>query len=599
MADGPATLVDREVTDAMRAKVSQLPAIREGRSTGAPAELQKQPSGAGVQYRRLNERNPEWLGEYWRECRALYAGGPRLLKDEPLMRQLFPQHANEAPEVYKDRSSRAFYVTHAGEIIDHLLAGFAQDPIRLTSGVDEETTAEKELPTWWGDFATDISPPGGMKQPLGSFAVECLREMFVTQTAWVLIDLPRADPTAPPPESRLEEETRGLIDPYLCLMPTENVVDWQVDDETNELEWVVCYWRTRRRDGIAGSRKDITERWMFWTREGWTKYEHTFDPTHPPKGDDVIPIVDQGTHPFGKVPFVRITVPEGMYAMGKLHSLAREHFNKRCAVSWAEYKSLFAILYEFMATPEAGKFIPQGMGGDPKRATNQVRGQGYSQLRGEKDRAEFVGPDPAPFKAGRESCAEIMQEMHRVMFSMALSADMGTAALQRSGDSKAKDAKSIEVILVKVGEIIREGVDAVLDLVSSVRKEAEREVSTTGGEKFDADSVAAAIEEAVELLNGVPLRSPTFLQRYLFRLYKLALGPSATDEDLAAIRGELETVITAESLMMADAGPPGPLDRQGQKTDGGDAGDDEQDDEEPAEPTAKPKSRRLISSKTK
>lgn len=593
MGDQPGlqSQVDREISDAMRDKVGQLPAIRDGRSTQATPTLEQKPSSGGLQYSQLKERNPEWLGEYWSECRALYAGGPRLLKDEPLMKRLFPSHANEAADVYKDRTARAFYIAYAGEIIDHLIAGFAQDPIRLSAGVDEKTTAEIELPEWWSEFAGDVSPPGGTKQPLGSFAVDCLREMFVTQTAWVLVDLPRRDPLEPPPASRLEEEKSGLLDPYLCLMPTDNVVDWQLDDETGELEWVLCYWSMKRRASIRESRHDITERWMLYTRAGWEKYEHTFDPAHPPKKEDTVPLVDQGTHPFGVVPFVRVQVPEGLYAMGKLHSLAREHFNKRCAGSWAEYKALFAVLYEFMATPTANNFTPQGAAADPRRATNQIRGQGYSQVRGEKDSAQYIGPDVAPFKESRESCAEIMREMHRVMFSMALSANMDSAALQRSGESKDKDSKAIAVILVKVGEIMREGIQAVLNLVSGVRQEKDSEVKPTGGEKFDADSVAAAIAEAVELLNGVPMRSPTFMIRYLFRLYKLALGPSATDEDLEEIRTELETVITAESLLAADAGPPGPADKKDDAA--GDDGDDEGDDAPPPAAKPKPTSRRL------
>jgi hypothetical protein len=295
---------------------------------------------------------------------------------------------------------------------------------------------------------------------------------------------------------------------------------------------------------IRESRGAITERWMLYTRDGWEKYEHTYDPAHPPKLEDTVPLVDEGTHPFGVVPFVRMQVPEGLYAMGKLHSLAREHFNKRCAASWAEYKALFAVLYEFMATPQANNFTPQGIAGDPKRATNQVRGQGYSQLRGEKDRAEYIGPDVAPFKESRESCAEIMREMHRVMFSMALSANMDSAALQRSGDSKDKDAKSIAVILVKVGELMREGVDAVLELVSSVRQEKDGRREGDGRREVRRRQRCGRDRRSGRAAQRRADASPTFMSRYLFRLYKLALGPSATDEDLRPSRTSSRPVIT-------------------------------------------------------
>lgn len=605
---GLTTAADREITDAMRERAAKQDAITRSRDTAKPTLDDKPIEVRGVAYRTLNERNPEFLGDFWKECRALYAGGPRLLRDEELLKVVFPAHANEAPDVYKDRVKRAFYIAYPGEIIDHLLAGFAQDPVRLSAGIDEkDATKELALPVWWGDFAEDVSPPGGARQPLSAFAIECAREMMVTQTAWVLVDLPARDPTAPAPESRLDEEKRGLLDPYLCLMPTDNVVDWQIDDETGELEWVLCYWRTRPRDGLHARRDHIAEKWLYWTREGWERYETRWEVGHPPKPDDVVRLVDEGEHKFGVVPFVRIQVPEGLYAMGKLASIAREHFNKRCAVSWAEYKALFAVLYEFMAGETQRPFTPNmpqisHIQQDARRATNQVRGQGYSQLRGHEDRAEYIGPDVAPFKEARESCAELMREMHRVMFSMALSANMDSAALQRSADSKGKDAAQIAAILAKLGEILREGLDVVCDLVSKVRQESAKQVKATGGEKFDAESVAASITEATELLNGVPQRSATFLRLYLYRKYKLWLGPNTSDKDLEAIRKELDDSVTPESLMMADASPSGPLDKDGE----GDKGDDDPDDEnkdededdEPPKPApkagAKPRSRRIF-----
>ena len=602
MANGLSTQTDREITDAMKERVKTLPANMQARSTGASGELEQKAQVVGLPYSRLCERSPEYLGEFWRECRALYAGGPRLLKDEQLMKALFRPHAKEADDVYKERSERAFYIAYAGEIIDHLLAGLAQDPIRLSAGVEDKTQTEKPLPPWWADFAANIAPPRGKRQPLSSFASDALRELFITRYAWVLVYLPSRDPSAPPPESMLDEEKRGLLDPYLCLMPAENVVDWQEDEDTGELEWVLCHWRTKRRDSLAASRSTIHDRWIFWTRDGWQKYELDWEPAHPPKADTPVPMVDDGTHTFGVVPFVRIEVPEGLHAMGKLHSIAREHFNKRCAASWAEYKALFAVLYEFMGGEQQGAFTPHGAAiakiqQDPNRAVNQVRGQGYSQLRGKDDRAEFIGPDVAPFKEARESCAELMREMHRVMFSMALSANMDSAALQRSGESKAKDSEAVAAILTKVGEILREGVDALLDLVKVVRDD-KTELRATGAEKFDADAIADSIEEAVELLNGVPMKSATFLKRYLYRLYKLASGPGITTADLEAIKEELEEAITAESLTLMDPSPPGP----DGKPAGGDEGENEDDDQEGDDgekptPTVVPKSAKSAKAK--
>ncbi len=603
------TQTDRELADTNLATVpANVDAARSASITGAtPTVGAAATDKSGIPYKTLKERNPEYLGEFWTECRALYAGGARLLRDEAVMNRLFPKNGTgEAQDLYQMRKDRAFFLSYPGEIIDHLLAGLAQDPLRLSAGQDDHGE-ERPLPEWWDEFAEDVSPPGGQRQSMHAFGVDCLREMFITQSAWILVDLPSRDPEAPPLQSKLDEERAGLLSPYLCLMPSDHVIDWQTDDETGELEWVLCYWSSKKRDNLRASRSAVTERWVYWTRERWERYEHTWTPGAQPKGEEIVPLADSGTHPFGVVPMVRLQVPDGLYAMGKLHSPAREHFNKRCAVAHAENMSLFAVLYEFNGTEQQGAFTPSmapisAAQMDPRRSVNQVRGQGYTQIRGHQDNAKYIGPDPGPFKEARESCAELMREMHRVMFAMALSANMDSAALQRSGDSKAQDGESIATILTKVGEILRDGFDVVLELVALVRKEKDLlgEMRTCGAEKFDAAALAAMIDEAVSLTNGVPMRSPTFLRLYLYRLYKRALGPDVKSDDLETIREELDTAVTAEALMMADAAPPAPKGQpQGQQSDDHEIDDDElpdpaEEDDPPPKAQPQPRVKRLI-----
>lgn len=584
------TIVDRELGPAVKNGTDRVAAKQQARTMAVPAQLEPPQAPSSTTYGVLSQRNPEWLGDYWHLCRALYAGGPRLLRDDAAMKALFPSHIGEVAAIYAQRRERAFYVAYAGEIIDHLLAGFAADPIRLAT-----STEEKPLDEWWSDFADDVSPPGAKKQPLSSFAVDCLREAFITQSAWVLVDLPSSDPDEEPPADRLEEEQRGLLDPYLSMMPSHHVVDWECDEGTGELKWVLVHWTLRQRENLRASRSQITERWMYWDREHWERYELTYTDASAPRPETPVQMVSQGPHPFKVVPFVRLQLPDGLYAMGKLESIAREHFNKRNAVGWAEYKALFSVLYEFLSPPPSGAFTPSGGKDlDPNRAANQVRGQGWTQVRAQNDDARYIGPDVAPFKEARESCAELMREMHRVMFSMALSANMDSAALQRSGDSKAKDAAQIAAILAKVGELLRESFDAVVELVSRVRaggKDAKSDVHTTGGEKFDADSIADSISEATDLTAGVPMKSATFLKRYLFRLYKLALGAGATTDDLEDIRKELEDAVTPESMMLADAMPmPNIGGEDKPSASGGDdlPNDEEEDDEPPPKPQPAP-----------
>lgn len=541
----------------------------------------------------LQQRNAEWKGEYWAECRALYSGGPRLLQDPKVMARLFPMHLYEDAQVYEARKARAHFYPYAGTICEELLAGLAADPLRVTFGEPDEK-GETEGDEWWSPFVADVTGesdkiPGEGDEDGGCsmhhFSVEIVREMLQTRHTWVLADLPLA-PIDNPLASELEEREAGLTDPYLCLIPAEQVVDWEYDDAGNLL-WALLLTERMLRPTPGDRRKNITATYTLWTATGWGKYVVTYDPTQPPAKETSYDPADWGPHAFKRVPLERVELSEGMWAMGKLHSLAREHFNKRCASSWAEYKALFAVLYEFLG-PEEGALPVAEAQQDPDRAINQTRGQGYTQTRGKDDDARFVGPEVAPFVEARESCADVMREMHRVMYSMAQSADMGKQALARSGESKQQDKAATEVILMAFGQVMRRAVRRLLGLVALGRGEVVPPCQVQGQEKFDSTSLSDAITQAVDLFNGLPIASITFAHLALLRVYLQYLGDSITDEQRAEIRQQIEQTVTAENLaqgMLATAGAAATARATAEAKSENEPLDDEEDDK----PGGKPK----------
>lgn len=548
----------------------------------------------------FQQRHPEWDGAYWSECRALYGGGKRLFGgDQKVFESLFPKHLYEAPLVYKQRKDRAHYYAYPGSIIDHLLAGLGTDPLEISfAEVDDKGKATSPPGTdWWTKWVQDVTdegessadkPKGESEKPddeagdggrsMHTFLVDVLRESLQTQTAWVLADLPRfGDGTAP--------ATGDGDDPYLCIVPAEQVIDWEEDDR-GQLTWAIVMTTKLMRTTPQDKRGKLHFTYVLWDTEAWTRYDIDVDPAKPPTEQTVIAPSAEGRHGFGRVPLERLKLSDGMYAMGKMHSLAREHFNKRCAMSWAEYKSLHSVLYEYLAPEESGSAnLPVAMAQqDPARAVTQVRGQGYTQVRGDKDRAEYVGPPVDAFTAARESCNDIMREMHRVMFSMALSANMDSAALRRSGESKQSDNSSTEVLLDAFGAIIMRFCRRLLMLAGLGRAEPVPKAAITGLQSFNVEGTAEAIEEAIALLNGVPILSPTFKELYLARLYGRAIG-DATQEQLETFRDEIREGISAEEairqagMLGTDGGMtndgPGPASKPGAPTGG-----------PPAKPTA-------------
>lgn len=576
------TQADRELLNAPRgAELAQGVAQRmRDRAPMAMAPTLLEPATAGqMTWGDFQQRHPEWCGDYWAECRALYAGGSRLLADKAVLERLFPSHRHENQQVYEERKKRAHYYPYAGTIIDNLLSGLGTDPLRITFAEQDVKTGASELPPeaeWWERWVQDVCDLAERPSDYGleddddgedddeggvtmhAFIVDVLREALQTRTAWVLADLPEVDDSEEKPvvDSKLAAEQNAL-DPYLCVVPAEQVIDWQTDRTGRHLEWAIIMTQEQIRATPKDRRGKIRHTYVLWDAVAWTKYEIDVDPGNLPHAETIVPEVASAAHGFGRVPLERLVLPEGLHAMGKLHSLAREHFNKRCAMSWAEYKSLFAVLYEFLGAEDNNGMPTPTNQIDSARATNQIRGQGYTQVRGKDDDARYVGPDVAPFKEARESCNDAMREMHRVMFSMALSADMNNKALNRSGESKQEDNVVTAVLLDAFGTIVRRFFRRLLVLAALGRGEAPPKCRVEGLEQFDVSGTAQAITEAVEMFNGIPILSPTFRELALARIYAKYLGDAITPEQMVEIRQEIRDAISAEETAIAGGLIPG------------------------------------------
>jgi len=531
------------------------------RSDSAPtptAQLDVKDSALTLTWADFQQRNPEWYGDYWAECRALYAGGQRLLGDPKVLERLFPRNLFEDAAVYAQRKARAHYFPYPGTIIDHLLAGLGTDPLKVSfTLIDDEGIAAKpdKEAQWWQHWVSDVTDEAERPADYGledngtddeeddeggrsihRFCVDALREALQTRIAWVLADLPSAD----------EAEPGEGNDPYLCLVPAEQVIDWQCDDK-GRLIWATILTCESIRPTMKARRGIIRHTYVMWDAHAWIKYQIDVDPTKPPHPDMPFSPIDGAPHAFGRVPLERLILPEGMHAMGKLHSLAREHFNKRCAMGWAEFRSLFSQLYEFLGPEESvGLPVPDAQQ-DSGRAVNQLRSVGHTQVRGKDDKAMYVGPAPEVFVAARESCNDAMREMHRVMFSMALSANMDNAALQRSGESKQQDHATTAVLLDAFGALLHPFVRRLFVLGSLGRGTAVPKASVTGLESFDVEGVNDAIALAIDVFNGIPQKSARFAELFLSKTYGQILGDVPQD-DAELIRQQIRESITAEEL---------------------------------------------------
>ena len=497
-------------------------------------------------YRDFKERHPEYDLEYWLRCRAFYAGGKKLLENEDLLKSVFPKHAKELEEVYQERCERAFYIPYAGEIVDAIVAALTAEEIKVkgvTGEPNEEGQAPENPDPYYADFYQDVSPPGGKKQTLNQLLRQQILTALQCRTAWTLIDLPAPTEAGLAPVTELDQQAMGLLDAYACPVAPEDVVNWE-DDASGELLFAMIRTLSNKWGGLGTSRNLVRETYTFWTRTTWERYYIEYEPTKPPADSAEMVPDGNGNHTFGRVPLPRLTLPEGLWAMSKIESLAREHFNKRNAVSWSQLKNLLPVFYAKVA---ASPVDPDGAEGVSK-LLNQPYGPGRLLIIGEKDELSYAQPDSSAYASALEDLNNLRDEMHRVLHHMALSVDNSGAALQRSADSKAIDQAAAAVVLRALGGYLRELVVDIMELIHSGRADkVETEWEASGADDFSDITATQLVEQAMGMEN-ISIPSKTFQIRYKTRLAKAILGKEASEKDITEITKELEGNITEEQF---------------------------------------------------
>jgi hypothetical protein len=506
-----------------------------------------------AKYGSLRTTHDDYDGDYLRRLKAFYKGGKAILRNPALLQSVMPQHRDETLKVYAQRLSRAFYIPYAGEIINFIVASMAAE--RLAVGLKKGEGAKEVPPTpaWYAELFEDISPPGGKKICMHDHVKAQITEALQCRVAWARIDLP------PQPEqtrsSLADQDAAGDREAFVVPIPTECVIDWEEDD-SGELELVAVYGCETKRRSVADARDTVTEIFTFYSRDEWARYEITHKRNEQIDSSKDVNRVGGGSLTMGRVPFVRLDVGDGLWAMDNIEGLCRESFNKRNGLSWAEFQSLFSELYEYgpQESPRASNpVIGESRGAAKEAATDETRGQGYVQTRAYGAKAEFVGPDTSAFAEARKSCDDIRNEMHRVTHQMALAIDNSSAALRRSAESKGHDKASAIVVFAALGQLARKYAEDLTNMVSKARAEVDL-VDTwqaSGMAKFDAISLDSEVERAVSV-ESIPIPSQSFQVAYKFGLVKNLLGDDATPELLETIRDELEENITPENMVPTD-----------------------------------------------
>jgi hypothetical protein len=533
-------------------------------------------------YKHLLATSPEYDADEWARCDALYAGGRKLLKNPAVVKQLFHRHNAETADVYEERLARAYYIPYAGQVIDFIVAALFGE--KLTLELDGEAAADKFYDEFQENVAGQLGPKLELRQLLRRQILTALKK----RRAWTLLDLPPAP--AEQHAALADEEATGQRAVYACPVEPECVRRWKRDRQGN-LEWVLLMSTDTEAQTLDDSGIMVREEFTYYDRVGWRRWNIEYagkDKRPKPETPvDEIPGVkkSEGLHSFGRVPLSCMELPEGLHAMGKLESIATEHFNKSCALSWGEYKGLFQFLAFFQEPPKPGD--TSGVTEDVNRYINQKIGPGRAWRGSQGDRIEVIAPDAAPFTHALESLKILRDEMFRVVHYMSLAVDNSGAALQRSGASKEIDKAGESVVLTALGGYVRDHAIELMGMAAAGRGDKDLKWVAQGMESYEDVSLDALVNQEV-MLETIPIPSPTFQVERKYELARRQLGERATPEMLEKIHDELEAAITVETLM--PIGDPGAAP--------GEDGSGEDDDEEPRGTPVAPPSKGKISFKS-
>ncbi len=235
----------------------------------------------------------------WRTYRDLYAGGEQVKANAQVY---LTRRQKEPADVYGERISRVFYENYIGSIIDWYAATlFRREPILSFAGENDAGRA------FFCEFTEDCDRK---QTAVSDFFRRQFVEMLVTGAGYILVDFPRVAQKA---ANRAEEDALGASRAYLVDYRSEDLINWDVDDDGN-FEWVVLR-TSRQAQSKDGSTEPANEtRWLYYDKECFRIYRGTGGGL----GQSPKPmLVDEGRHGLAglrQVPLFEMKVTEGLCA---------------------------------------------------------------------------------------------------------------------------------------------------------------------------------------------------------------------------------------------------------------------------------------------
>lgn len=480
-----------------------------------------------------------------KEIDDLATGGYQLKKnaDKYLVRR-----NDETDDIYNKRLERFTSTPVLGSAIAKQVSKLLSGTL-IIDGIQDNTYLEEKI----SNFKEKVD---GSKKTESTFLTESLSKALKFKKVYACVDKQYTNFS---PLNRAQEKEMGL-EPYITLFTPLEVVGCR--EESGKVKWI----KIRQIEQISEpfTKEKTRIRWTFITsnivlrysllvslsEEGTIKsYWDEKEEEQPYNPDYEVPIELIVEHGLSTSPIVILEVPDELWVGNLAYQKAREHLEiDNQIIDIATSTSYIQRV-----------FVPRDpveYGDDPTATFSEdeissIKSSNKHLLVGK----DFIFAEMQGFAITnlRERQKQIEQQIQDIVSFGGVSAEKG--AVQQSGVSKSMDYTNQETVLKQYGQLLTDYYQDVLQLVSKFYIPEESEISVSGYDEFNLDTLEDTIEVMPKLLAMKEVIAPTTMELYIKKLNNL-LNKNISSEKAQAVEFEIEklmkTLATGEASKTPD-----------------------------------------------
>jgi len=375
-------------------------------------------------------------------------------------RRFLFQWEGEPDPVYETLWQRSEYFSVAAAIVDYFVSYLFINPpqIRPAEGSDS--------PEWATEFLEDAS--GGGRSFVDFVKDSFLQTLICQRSGWLI---GRDDSVA----AVSAEDDQVILTPYTA----QEIIDWQ-HDCTGELEWILLCKKQQHRDFPAQREEQTT--YTFLNREMWQSWDVIKNGK-----DESLETDGEVYHDLGKVPFVELCVPQGMWILDKIAAPCLGLYNRWNRLKNAEALACVVQPYVVSADGNTSRVIGEGPIMTLRPPIDGKAGEEFG----------WKTPDVGPLEFIAKSLAEARDEIYRIVHQMSLAVDsQAIGSIARSGASKIEDRRASQILLSGYGTYVAQAMKRTMTLLSEIYGDGTK-WTIDGFKNFDLSSLEDELQTAV------------------------------------------------------------------------------------------------------